>query len=147
MHLKLIHVSHCCRTWREMPLPASEHVSFPLFLFPSLGRSSTAVTAIVYCQAINNCSLGKRHPLLNWSQHPKHLRVQINSGFPGSKVRNLLCTPSNNRTVRQHWLVHLSASGSAGTSESQLETGPCCLTATTQVPRHSLNLSERNNNE
>lgn len=102
MHLELIHVSHCCRTWREMPLAASEHVSPALLLLPSLGHSSTAFRATVYWEDINNCSLGKRHPLLNWTQYPKRLRVQIHSGFPGREVRNLLCALGNN--CRVSWL-------------------------------------------
>lgn len=111
MHLELIHVSHCCRTWREMPLPASEHVSPALILLPSPGHSSTVLTTIIYCGGINNCSLGKRYSLLNWAQSPKHFRVHIHSGFPGSEVRNLLCALGDNCRVschclsfsRQHW--------------------------------------------
>lgn len=139
MHLKLIHVSHCCRTWREMPLPTSESVSFALLFFPSLGRSSTAFTAIVYCQAINNRSLRKRHPLLHWSQHPKRLRVQINSGFPGSEVSNLLCALGNNRMVsRLCSPFHLNFSR----RERELAADRAVLSPL-QIWRHSLSFSER----
>lgn len=102
MHLELIHVSHCCRARREMPLSASEHMSPALLLLASPGCSSTAFTAIIDCEGINNCSWGKRHPLLNRTQSPKRLRVQIHSGFPGGEVRNLLCALGNNCRVSWH---------------------------------------------
>lgn len=141
MHLELIHVSHCCRTWREMSLPASEHMCPALLLLPSLGRSSTAFTTIIYCEGINNCSLGKRHPLLNWIQSPEHLQGTNPLWlFRGWSEKPALCP----------WWQLQSELALPKLQQAALRASwrqSCALpTASAQVQRLSLSFSERGNN-